>query len=229
MPMPGWHRPVSGKRRSWQARLFSVEEASLSGFLALTRIGASADDPVTQPFYTGILLDNVSQVTFGKREARDVQWRWRSAVDAPGVLDQVEGRSAIGQHPTEFAIQIGVLRRQAGNAGDGGVFLWVQSLPRREMIFTLPASSRACMRYPSSLISCSQSGPSGAFFTSAASCGLTQVGSDIRSTPRVGVTVGREDDLAIANVYQNEPPPVGTEAPGRCDIKAPSTVWRGTS
>ena len=99
-------------------------------------------------------------------------------------------------------------------------YFWVQSLPRRVMIFTLPASSRPCMRYPSNLISCSQSGPSGAFFTSAASCGLTQVGRDVRSTPRVIVA---RSDFGITNVYQSQPPPVGTEAPGRRDIKAPST------
>src|SRR5258707_8112288 len=45
------------------------------------------------------------------------------------------------------------------------------------------------MRYPSSLISCSQSGPSGACLTRAASCGFTQVGRDVRSTLRVGVIV----------------------------------------
>src|SRR5215469_10482620 len=55
-------------------------------------------------------------------------------------------------------------------------YLSVQSLPRRVRICTLPPSSRACMRYPSNLISCSQSGPSGALSTSLASCGLAQVG-----------------------------------------------------
>src|SRR5882672_9277281 len=29
-------------------------------------------------------------------------------------------------------------------------YFWVQSLPRRVRIFTLPASRRACIRYPSS-------------------------------------------------------------------------------
>jgi hypothetical protein len=92
------------------------------------------------------------------------------------------------------------------------------------MIFTLPASSRACIRYPSSLISCSQSGPSGAFFTSAASCGFTQLGGDPRSPlGQAGGAVALEDDLAIATVHQSLPPPVGTEAPGFCDIQAPST------
>jgi hypothetical protein len=48
----------------------------------------------------------------------------------------------------------------------------VQSLPRRGDFH--PCRRRAeRMRYPSSLISCSHSGPAGAF-TSAASCGLTR-------------------------------------------------------
>src|SRR5438132_370681 len=82
-------------------------------------------------------------------------------------------------------------------------YFGVQSLPRRVMIFTLPASSRACMRYPSSFISWSQSGPSGAFFTSAASWGLTQAGRDARSTPRrVGGIVARSD-FGTPTMYQN--------------------------
>jgi hypothetical protein len=36
----------------------------------------------------------------------------------------------------------------------------------------------ACIRYPSNLISCGQSGPCRASLTSAASCGFTQVGGD---------------------------------------------------
>ena len=88
-------------------------------------------------------------------------------------------------------------------------YFWVQSLPRRVRIFTLPASSRACIRYPSSLISRSQSEPSGGCFTSAASCGLTQVGSGVRSTPRwAGVIVVRSD-LDIATMYQT----INQEAP----------------
>jgi hypothetical protein len=59
-------------------------------------------------------------------------------------------------------------------------YLSVQMLPRRVRICTRPASSRACIRYPSSLISCSQSEPSGACLTRAASCGFTQVGRGIR-------------------------------------------------
>src|SRR5215831_13268873 len=63
-------------------------------------------------------------------------------------------------------------------------YLSVQSLPRRVRICTLPRSSRACIRYPSNLISCSQSGPSGAFSTSFASCGLTQAGGEASPAPR---------------------------------------------
>jgi hypothetical protein len=40
----------------------------------------------------------------------------------------------------------------------------IQSLPRRVRIFTRARSSQACVQYPSSLISCSQSGPFGRFF-----------------------------------------------------------------
>src|SRR5205807_1326031 len=89
----------------------------------------------------------------------------RALSGVAGILDQVERRPAIRQHAAEFAIQVGVL-----------------GPPRRVRICSRPASSRACMRYPSSLISCSQSGPSGAALTSAASCGFTQVGKDARST-----------------------------------------------
>ena len=64
---------------------------------------------------------------------------------------------------------------------------------------------RACIRYPSSLISCSQLEPSGAFFTSAASCGLTQVGGDAGSTLRwVEVGVARSE-FAIPTMYQKFP------------------------
>src|SRR5215471_18228149 len=55
-------------------------------------------------------------------------------------------------------------------------YLRVQSLPRRVRMLTRPASRRACIRYPSNFISWSQSVPSGAAFTSAASSGLIQVG-----------------------------------------------------
>src|SRR5207248_9444796 len=84
----------------------------------------------------------------------------------------------------------------------------VQSLPRRVRICALPASSRACIRYPSNLISCSQSGPSGAFSTSLASCGLTQAGGeDGRLLGRVGVVPAAvaRSDFAIATIYQESP------------------------
>ena len=72
-------------------------------------------------------------------------------------------------------------------------------------ICTLPRSSQACILYPSNLISCSQSGPSGALSTSLASCGLIQVGGAAGSAPRrtgavpAGVVRG---DFAIAAIYQ---------------------------
>jgi hypothetical protein len=107
-----------------------------------------------------------------------------------GVLDQVESRSAARQDPAEFGIEVSILSRSPAIALAMKGYLSVQSLPRRVKIWTRPASSRACIRYPSSLISCSQSGPSGTSLTSAASCGFTQVGRDARSTlRRVGVAV----------------------------------------
>src|SRR5260370_34604559 len=77
----------------------------------------------------------------------------------------------------------------------------VKSLPRRVRICALPASRRACIRYPSNLISCNQSGPSGAFSASAASCGLIQAGGEAGLTLRrveiIRVGVARAD-FAIA-------------------------------
>jgi len=81
----------------------------------------------------------------------------------------------------------------------------VQLLPRRVRICTLPASSRACIRYPSNLISCSQSGPSGALSASAASCGLIQAGGEAGLTLRrvESVSVGFvRADFVIATMYQ---------------------------
>jgi hypothetical protein len=47
-----------------------------------------------------------------------------SSAESRSPADQVEGRSAIGQHPAQFAIQIGVLRWQASNGvGDGRILL----------------------------------------------------------------------------------------------------------
>src|SRR5260221_3592138 len=80
----------------------------------------------------------------------------------------------------------------------------VQSLPRRVRICVLPASSRACIRYPSSLISCSQSEPSRAFSASAASCGLIQAGGEVGLTLRRGesASVGFvRADFIIVSLY----------------------------
>src|SRR5437764_7618532 len=84
-------------------------------------------------------------------------------------------------------------------------YLSVQSLPRRVRICTLLASSRACIRYPSNLISCSQSGPSGALLTSAASCGSIQAGGELglalRRVESVSVGFVRAD-FVIATINQ---------------------------
>src|ERR1700737_3018838 len=48
--------------------------------------------------------------------------------------------------------------------------------PVRVSSETLPRSRRACMRYPSYLISCSHSGPFGGASTSLQSCGLIHFG-----------------------------------------------------
>jgi len=81
----------------------------------------------------------------------------------------------------------------------------VQLLPRRVRICTLPASSRACIRYPSPLISCSHSEPSRAFSTSAASCGLIQAGGEagltLRRVESVSVGFVRADFIIVA-IYQ---------------------------
>src|SRR3954452_20510521 len=84
-------------------------------------------------------------------------------------------------------------------------YLEVQSLPRRVRMLTRPASRRACIRYPSSFISWSQSEPSGAAFTSAASSGLIQAGGDAGLSFRwervVSEGVARAD-LTISTMYQ---------------------------
>src|SRR3954452_17147338 len=84
-------------------------------------------------------------------------------------------------------------------------YLSVQTLPRRVRMCPRPSSSRACIRYPSNLISCSQSGPSGALLTSAASCGLIQAGGEAGFTLRrvQSLSVGFVRDFAIAEIYQN--------------------------
>ena len=50
------------------------------------------------------------------------------------VLDQVERRPAIGQHPAEFTIKVGILCRQPSNGlGDAGVLLGpVVTSPRND-------------------------------------------------------------------------------------------------
>src|SRR5262249_33693326 len=55
-------------------------------------------------------------------------------------------------------------------------YLCVQSRPVRVNSRTAPLSSRACILYPSNLISCSHSAPSGGASTSLVSCGFIQLG-----------------------------------------------------
>src|SRR5438105_4827851 len=107
----------------------------------------------------------------------------------------------------------------------------VQSLPRRVRICALPETSRACIRYPSNLISCSQSGRSGAFSASAASCGLIQAGGE------AGLTLRRVEimpvgfvraDFAIATMYQKFALFVGALCLGRpFEIKLPTVARLG--
>ena len=48
----------------------------------------------------------------------------RSPARIGRVLDQVECRPAIRQHPAKFAVKVGILRRQSGiGLGDGRVFI----------------------------------------------------------------------------------------------------------
>src|SRR3984893_18621013 len=107
----------------------------------------------------------------------------------------------------------------------------VQSLPRRVRICALPETSRACIGYPSNLISCSQSGPSGAFSASAASCGLIQAGGEAGLTlRRVGIIpVGlARGDFVIATMYQKFALFVGALCLGRpFEIKLPSVARLG--
>jgi hypothetical protein len=58
----------------------------------------------------------------------------RSLASIGCVLDQVEGRFPIGQHPAKFAVQVGIPRPEASDGvGDGGVLLGpVVTSPRND-------------------------------------------------------------------------------------------------
>ena len=132
----------------------------------------------------------------------------RSLTGIGRVLNEVESRPPIRQHPAKFAVKVGVPRRKPSNRlCDGRIFVCpvVASAIR---ICTLPVSSRACIRYPSNLISCSQSVPSGAFSTSLASCGLIQVGGEAGSPLRrvVIMPVDVARDFAMTTNYQTFAP-----------------------
>ena len=103
--------------------------------------------------------------------------------------------------PSRYAYFAG--RADTAAAMEG--YLCVQSRPVRVSRCTLPPSRRACMRYPSYLISCSHSGPCGGASTSLQSCGLTQLGSPVGS-PRGVLFV----DFVITaagsvDIYRGEP------------------------
>src|SRR5207244_2090999 len=85
----------------------------------------------------------------------------------------------------ELPIEIRLLCRQNRHALATGEYLCVQSRPVRVSNETLPRSRRACMRWPSYLISCSHTGPCGGASTSLQSCGLTQLGSPVGSPRRL--------------------------------------------
>jgi hypothetical protein len=77
-------------------------------------------------------------------------------------LDQVKRRSAVRQHAAEFAVEISVMRGQPGDGlGDGRVFFRPVVAAARENVHSARIKP---------------AGPSGASFTSAASCGLIQDG-----------------------------------------------------
>jgi hypothetical protein len=63
-------------------------------------------------------------------------------------------------------------------------YLWVHSSPVRVSSRTAPLSSRACIRYPSNLISCSHSGPSAALSTSLVNCDLIHSAKTVDGEPR---------------------------------------------
>src|SRR5204862_7392153 len=59
----------------------------------------------------------------------------RAFARVAGVLDQVKGGPTIRQHAAEFAVEVGVLRRQGSNGlGDGRVLLRPVIAPAREYI-----------------------------------------------------------------------------------------------
>ena len=138
--------------------------------------------------------------------------------DLGRVLDQVKRRPAIGQHPAEFTIKVGILRRQPSNGlGDAGILLGPVVASAGKDFHSAGVESGVHPISIEYLISCSQSGPSGALVTSAASCGLTHVGRDAGSAlRRVEVGVARSD-LAILTMYQ-EFPTTGRE------LRPPDTV-----
>jgi hypothetical protein len=105
----------------------------------------------------------------------------RSPARIGRVLDQVECRPAIRQHPAKFAVKVGILRRQSALALAMAGYLCVQSLPRRVRSCTLPASSSSRDRADSGRINTRWVCP--------------ECGSWVASPPRDGVSRVRAGTL----------------------------------
>jgi hypothetical protein len=89
--------------------------------------------------------------------------------------------NAVGINAADLSVEICLPDLSEVMAAESAGYLCVQSRPVRVSSLTAPRSSRACIRYPSNLISCSHSGPSGAASTSLVSCGFIQFGSVVVS------------------------------------------------
>ena len=74
--------------------------------------------------------------------------------------------------PSKYACDAGMDLNASAIFG----YLFVQLSPVRVSSRTSPPSSRACIRYPSNLISCNQSPAAGGSLTSFESCGFTKPG-----------------------------------------------------
>ena len=113
-------------------------------------------------------------------EIKKIEQKEHEAGGVAGVgrqLDHAERGDAVGAHAAQFAVEIGLARGRAPRPpGRSADICAVQSSPLRVSSRTSPWSSRACMRKPSYLISCSHWSPSGASLTSCVSCGRIQSG-----------------------------------------------------
>jgi hypothetical protein len=121
-------------------------------------------------------------------EVEEIKQEKDESVAVTGVrcgLDQAEGGCAIGADAAQLPVEISLSAESDATAAAIAGYLCVQSRPVRVSSRTAPRSSRACIRYPSNLISWSHPGPSGGWSTSLVSCGFTQPGSAVASTRRL--------------------------------------------